>query len=102
MQEGKQLVCGSAGGGGGGDVRRTIGLCMLERCGVARRCKLRSVSAEYPLSFDPSAGLDERHPASLAKEGGKGGEPGGRGGPPLFLPDKSALMLYKLFPLLHK
>lgn len=32
MQEGKQLVCGSAGGGG--DVRRTIGLCMLERCGV--------------------------------------------------------------------
>lgn len=26
-------MCSSVGGGGG-DVRRTIGLCMLERCGV--------------------------------------------------------------------
>lgn len=30
------------------------------------------------VGFDPSAELDERHPASLAKEGGRGGEPGGR------------------------
>lgn len=31
MQEGKQLVSCSAGGGGG-DVKRTIELYMLERC----------------------------------------------------------------------
>lgn len=33
--------------------------------------------------FDPRAALDERHPASLAKRGGKGGDVGGR--PPCVL-----------------
>ncbi len=65
----------------------------------AQRCKLRSVSGEQPFSFDPSAELDERHPASLAKEGGKGGE---QGEDLSFLPDKYGLMQHKLFPLLHR
>lgn len=68
----------------------------------AQQCKLRSVSAEWPFSFDPSAELDERHPASLAEEGRKGR----RGAEPeedlSFPPDKYGLMQHKLFPLLHR
>lgn len=60
-------------------MRRTIGLCMLE-VHREQRCKLRSVSAEWPFSFDPSTELDERHPASHRQGGGENDGERGVGG----------------------
>lgn len=59
---GQQLASAPAGVRPRGDVRRAarIVLCAAVQTEVS--------FSQWPRSFDPSAGLDERHPASLAGE----------------------------------
>lgn len=61
-RRGRQLASAPAGVRRRGDVRRAARIVL---CAVVQ---IEVTFSQSPRSFDPSAGLDERHPASLAGE----------------------------------